>query len=138
MKNDNFWVYTHTTPEGFVYVGQSQFETTNLRWIQSHYRPNTAFGKAISLWGWDKINHEVIATNLTHEEALRMEGELIDFCKANGLSLNEKRSGGKWLGSKRYNEYLNNRDEILRKQRNRHNCKRGTELLKEKGYIPIF
>lgn len=68
----------------------------------------------------------------------RMEGELIDFCKLNGVSLNEKRSGGKWLGSSEYESYMRNRDEILRRQRGRHNSKRGTELLKEKGYIPLL
>lgn len=138
MKNDNFWVYTHTTPDGMVYVGQSQFEATNLRWVESHYRPHTTFGKTISLWGWDNIRHEVIAADLTHEEALIMEGELIDFCKANGVSLNEKRSGGKWLGSSEYERYMRNREDILRRQRSRHSRKRGTELLKEKGYIPLL
>ena len=138
MEKRNYWVYTHTTPDGMVYTGMSQFETTNLRWVKSHYRPHTTFGREIEKWGWDNISHDVIATNLTHDEALRMEGEMIDFCKANGVSLNEKGSGGKWLGSPEYERYMSNRDEILRRQRSRHNLKRGTELLKEKGYIPLL
>ena len=138
MENRNYWIYTHTTPDGCVYVGQSQFETANLRWVKSHYRPNTTFGKVISLWGWDNIKHEVIATNLTHEEALRMEGDMIEFCKANGVSLNERSSGNKWFGTARYEYYYKNKDNYLKKQRNKHNRKRGTELLQEKGYIPLF
>lgn len=138
MKDNNYWVYSHTTPDGFVYVGQSQFPTTNLRWVKSHYRPNTTFGREVILWGWENIKHEVIATGLTHEEALRMEGELIEFCKLNGVSLNMRSSGGKWLGTARFENYERNKDRILQRQRSRHNLKRGTELLKEKGYIPLF
>lgn len=137
-ESRNYWIYTHTTPDGFVYVGQSQFETTNLRWVKSHYRPHTTFGKAIRFWGWDNIRHEVIASNLTHDEALFVEGYMIEFCKDNGVSLNEKSSGGKWLGTARYEYYHKNKDSYLKKQRRRHNRKRGTELLKDKGYIPLF
>lgn len=138
LENRNFWVYTHTTPDGFVYVGQSQFETTNLRWIESHYRPNTTFGKAIRQWGWDNIQHKVIKTGLTHEEALAAEGDMIEFCKMNGVSLNERSSGNKWFGTARYEYYFKNKDSYLKKQRIRHNIKRGNEELKEKGYIKLF
>lgn len=109
MVERNYWIYTHTTPDGCVYVGQSQFETPNLRWVKSHYRPQTLFGKNISLWGWENIKHEVIATGLTHEEALKMEGELIDFCKLNGVSLNIYPSGG---GRQNDGYYLANRRRL--------------------------
>lgn len=138
MKNRNYWVYLHITPDGMVYAGQSQYVTTNLRWVKSHYRANTTFGREISIWGWEHIKHEVVATNLTHEEALKLEGEIIDFCKINGVSLNEKRSGGKWLGTSKYKNYYKNKDIYLKRQRRRHDIKRGNELLKSKGYIPLF
>lgn len=138
MKNDNFWVYTHTTPDGLVYVGQSQFETTNLRWVKSHYRPTTTFRKEIEKWGWDNIKHEVVATNLTHEEALKLEGELIDFCKLNGVSLNIRHSGGKWLGTPKYYNYIKNKDRVLKRQRDLHWTKKWNKELKENGYISLF
>lgn len=138
MEDRNYWIYTHTTPDGCVYVGQSQFETANLRWVKSHYRPNTTFGKAISLFGWDNIKHEVVATNLTHEEALKLEGELIDFCKLNGVSLNIRRSGGMWIGTPKYYRYANNKESMLKKQRERHWTKKWNTELKENGYISLF
>ena len=138
MENRNYWIYTHTTPDGCVYVGQSQFETTNLRWVESHYRPNTTFGKAISIWGWDNIQHNVIKTGLTHEEALRMEGDMIEFCKMNGVSLNERSSGNKWFGTAKYEYYYKNKDRVLKRQRDLHWTKKWNKELKENGYISLF
>lgn len=107
--SSNYWLYTHTTPDGMVYVGVSSYKSTNLRWVASHYKPNTAFGREIALWGWSSITHEVLATGLTKKEALQMEGGLIEFCHANGVSLNIYPSGG---GRQNDGYYLANRRRL--------------------------
>lgn len=83
-----FFVYTHTTPDGMVYVGQSGLQKPLLRWVKSHYRKNTLFGSEISKWGWNNIEHKVVASGLKYIEAKKIEGELINFCFMNGVSLN--------------------------------------------------
>lgn len=116
IETNGYWVYTHTTPDGMVYVGMSGFDSTNLRWVKGHYKPHTTFGKAIKEWGWDNIEHRMITDGLSKEDALLLEAELIDFCKRNQCSLNEHRSGGwrkdkdkvKVYNAKRWARYKDN------------------------------
>lgn len=135
MEEKNYWVYTHTTPDGFVYVGYSSYDTTAQRWIQSHYKQNSTFGKEIRLWGWNNIEHNVIATNLSRESAIELEGELIDFCKVNGVSINEKRSGGVCDNYKWY--YEQNKEWLNRWYRNKHKHDKVIKEI-EKNDIPLF
>lgn len=75
--NNNYCVYVHTCPDG-VYYGV----TCNVknRWSSSRYRNGTPFKDAITKFGWKNITHDVLFENLTRDEALKIEDELI--CKA--------------------------------------------------------
>lgn len=73
----NYCVYKHTTPSGKVYIGLTG-NTPKERWDSGHgYRNNPHFWNAIKLYGWKNINHEILYTNLTKEEAGEIERQLI-------------------------------------------------------------
>ena len=84
MKN-NYCVYIHTTPDGRKYVGITCNEPET-RWDNGHgYKANTNFFNAIVKYGWINIQHEIIATNLTKDEASQKEGELIRSLKTDNI-----------------------------------------------------
>lgn len=89
------WViYKHTSPSGKAYIGQ----TKNLNQRSSaHKVPSSkciAFRFAIEKYGWKTLKHEILADNLTLEEANTLEEQFIlehNTQAPNGYNL---RSGG--------------------------------------------
>lgn len=80
IYNDKYCVYIHTNKiNGKKYVGQTS-QKPEYRWKKDGrgYRSETYFGKAIQKYGWDNFGHEIIASNLTQEEAKNFEILLID------------------------------------------------------------
>lgn len=88
IENDNYCVYIHTSPSGKSYVGQTKLKPEE-RWgkdgagylrkykeSSKYHQP--AFAKAILKYGWGNFEHEVIANNLTKEEANNFEKLLIE------------------------------------------------------------
>lgn len=71
-------VYIHTFPNGKKYVGMCK-SSPKRRWGTggSKYREHPVMYAAIQKYGWDNVAHEIVANNLTQEEALRMEESLI-------------------------------------------------------------
>lgn len=82
-------VYKHTSPSGKVYVGITSW-STNHRWENgAGYPPRCKlFHRAIQKYGWDNIEHSIIATGLEEKAAKDMEKDLIAFYKAKGISYN--------------------------------------------------
>ena len=85
IDRGNYSVYVHTSPSGKMYVGQTGVEPEK-RWGKNgvHYLKkrnenyvHPAFARAILKYGWDNIKHEIIASNLTREEADNLEILLI-------------------------------------------------------------
>lgn len=80
IYNDKYCVYIHTNKiNGKKYVGQT-CQKPEYRWGKNGrgYRSETYFGKAIQKYGWNNFEHEIIASNLTQEEAKNFEILLID------------------------------------------------------------
>lgn len=87
IENGNYCVYIHTSPSGKKYVGQTG-QKPEKRWGKdgSHYLKkekngeymHIAFARAILKYGWDNIEHEIVASNLTKEEADNFEKLLIE------------------------------------------------------------
>ena len=72
-----YTVYKHTTPDGKCYIGITKQDVSN-RWKSgSAYKNNYCFYRAIRVFGWHNIKHEIIATDLTKEAAAEMEVALI-------------------------------------------------------------
>lgn len=77
-------VYIHTVKaNGKKYIGQTKDNPKN-RWGSNgcRYR-GTVFYHAIQKYGWNNIDHEIVATGLTREEADKMEIDLIAKYKTN-------------------------------------------------------
>lgn len=74
-----YTVYKHTSPSGKVYIGITS-SSVNRRWQNGKgYRQNKHFYSAISKYGWDNFDHEIVCTNLSSNEAFEMEKLLIRF-----------------------------------------------------------
>ena len=97
-------VYSFTV-DGKVYVGIT--ENPKYRWRPSAYRKERLFYNFILEYGWKNIKKTVqilLATD-DRDEALMLEGNLINQYKKLGISLNNYQSGKIW--SKNPQEYRN-------------------------------
>lgn len=94
------YVYKHTSPSGKVYIGiTSQHPKRRWRDNGSGYCQNVYFWRAIQKYGWENFEHEIIAKNLTIEEACNLEKQLIAYYHSDnhefGYNLD---SGGMYAG----------------------------------------
>lgn len=72
---DNKWcIYIHTNKiNGKKYIGQT-CQTPEKRWRNGlGYQKNPYFYNAIQKYGWENFEHEIIASNLTLDEANKLE-----------------------------------------------------------------
>lgn len=78
IYNGTYCVYVHINKiNGKMYVGQT-CQNPEKRWANGHgYTGSTYFYRAIQKYGWDNFEHEVVASNLTKEEADNFEKLLI-------------------------------------------------------------
>ena len=78
--NGTYCVYIHINKiNSKIYVGQTVFgDNPEKRWRNGDgYEGCTIFYKAIQKYGWYGFDHEIIASNLTKDEANNFEGLLI-------------------------------------------------------------
>lgn len=76
MKRDDCCVYCHTVPSGRRYVGISC--SPKRRWRHGKgYEKNYLFWRAITKYGWENIDHDILYDGLTIEEAAKIEKKLI-------------------------------------------------------------
>ena len=79
-------VYQHTSPSGKVYIGITKHKPEQ-RWAGG-YKNNIYFTRAINKYGWENIEHKVLYTDITEEEAKSIEIQLIKKYKDLGISYN--------------------------------------------------
>lgn len=81
-ENNKWKVYIHISPNGKYYVGQT-CKSPSARWQNgTGYKTQKHFWAAICKYGWDNFEHEVIAENLTQDEANAFEKILIEKLEA--------------------------------------------------------
>ena len=72
-----YCVYVHHFPNGKKYVGVTSWKP-ELRWgANGRNYKNSYMTNAIKKYGWNNIKHEIVAQNLTAEQASEMEIKLI-------------------------------------------------------------
>lgn len=78
IHNGNYCVYIHINKINCkMYIGQT-CQKPEKRWNSGKgYKDNVYFSNAIQKYSWDNFEHEVIASNLTKEEADNFERFLI-------------------------------------------------------------
>lgn len=77
MNDRKYVVYKHTSPSGKVYIGITSRKPEE-RWRCGRgYRRHTRFGGAIQKYGWENFKHEILAENLSADEAKNAEMEFI-------------------------------------------------------------
>lgn len=76
-----YTVYMHISPSGKRYVGITMHEVEK-RWKRG-YSHNSYFNNAILKYGWNNFEHIIVAENLSHDEACKMEIELIAKYQSN-------------------------------------------------------
>lgn len=84
MSKEKIWcVYVYISPSIKYYVGIT-CQKVNERWRNGKgYKGSPYFYHAIQKYGWDNFQHEIIASNLTEEEAKNFEKLLIKKLKSN-------------------------------------------------------
>lgn len=84
----NYKVYQHLFPNGKSYVGIT-CQAVKRRWRDGKsYDCNIRMARAIKKYGWENIEHIILAEGLTEEEACNLEVELIAK-----MDLNNPRKG---------------------------------------------
>lgn len=94
-KTGDYSVYMHVTPEEKLYVGMTQDIEKRYGYNGNNYRTQPAFHDAIKKYGWHNIDHEAIASDLSKEEAEKLEHEAIVTlnAKEDGYNRNDGGSG---------------------------------------------
>lgn len=92
---NGYTVYVHKNiTNGKVYVGITH-SAVNRRWQYGWgYASQPLFYNAIKKYGWEGFEHEIIAEELTKEEACAMEKELIDRYRSNDREFGYNRECG--------------------------------------------
>lgn len=105
---NNWSVYIHIFPNNKKYIGITS-QKPESRWgIKGKgYQKQPVIWSAIQKYGWDNIEHKILYTNLSQEEAGEKEKELIQLFESttrnNGYNIQE---GGN-------NGFIINREEVI-------------------------
>ena len=100
---ENYAVYKHISPSKKVYIGITRQYPVEKRWGKNGIKylnknkkgeyVHRYFVNAILKYGWNNIEHIVMYTNLTKENAENTEKSLIAFYKDKNLSYNITEGG---------------------------------------------
>ena len=74
----------HTTPSNKKYIGITSRKPYK-RWGSKgqYYVKSPYFYRAIKKYGWENIKHEILADNLTYQNAIELERYYIKFYQSN-------------------------------------------------------
>lgn len=111
IDNGQYCVYCHTNKiNGKKYIGQTKSDPLR-RWGSNgcNYRNQVKFYRVIQKYGWDNFDHEIIASNLTKDEADNFEIILINHLDTVNNGYNVAIGGGGcsgWHLSKEQKDHL--------------------------------
>lgn len=141
-----YTVYRHVSPSGKSYVGITSKYPPSLRWGNrgEHYSENDYFTKAIHKYGWDNFIHEILADNLTEDDAKALEVKYISEFKSNDSNFGYNLTSG---GEHNYpnqvirDKLSNHMHNIMHKLKSEEAMKKFKETRRRKyesGYSPVW
>lgn len=97
--DDNYTVYMHRFPNGKVYIGITRVNPEE-RWRNGKgYSENRFMDFAIKKYGWDNVEHLILFSGLSKQEAEEKEIQLIaDFNSTNQKFGYNIENGGNAIG----------------------------------------
>lgn len=91
---NNYTVYMHICPNNKVYIGITA-RKPEYRWNNGKgYKNNKHFYNAIQKYGWENIEHKILYTNLSENDAYKIEIELIKQYRSNNRKYGYNNSTG--------------------------------------------
>ena len=114
-QTTGYYCYCHITPDEMFYIGMSKQQPSR-RWKPLHYK-NNSLGPYIEKYGWNRIRHVILKDGLTKEQAVKLEGLLIEEATRQGFCINKQGSGYKWRDNpKEYKREYNREYDKKRRQ----------------------
>ena len=93
----SYTVYKHLFPNQKIYIGMTSLKPYR-RWDKGRgYSTQELMSRAINKYGWDNIEHIIIASGLSKREAEELEISLIAELKANNPMYGYNIENGVWL-----------------------------------------
>lgn len=90
---EGYCLYEHVFPDGKKYIGISKNPHRRWKADGSGYISNRPMWKAIQKYGWDKIQHNILASGLSCKEAKNRETEEIEKADSIHNGYNQKAVG---------------------------------------------
>lgn len=86
MEINSYSLYIHTFPNGKKYVGITSL-IPEKRWLKGRgYTRHILIKNAIKKYGWENINHDVVMTGMTREEACQREIQSIAILRTTDIN----------------------------------------------------
>lgn len=140
-----FSAYAHKAPNGKLYFGITSLNPAH-RWYSdgSGYRNQPLFYRAIQKYGWNNFEHFIIATNLSKEQACRLERDLIFMFNSNNPKYGYNNTdGGEGINGYKHTEQAKKKiskhsiktKSYLNFLKNKVDRRKGCALVDKKGKI---
>ena len=98
-NDKKYCVYMHISPSNKRYIGITSISPPEDRWKNGHgYRHNEYFSRAIDKYGWENFQHQIIANDLTEDEAIEMEISLISEYNTTNINYGYNLTSGGEVG----------------------------------------
>lgn len=93
-QKNSYSVYIHICPNGKRYIGATGIKP-EYRWNRGEgYKKHEKFYADIKKYGWNNIEHQIVFSGLSKEEAAQREIELIEKYKSNEDAFGYNRTAG--------------------------------------------
>lgn len=94
---NDYSVYMHVFPNDKVYIGITSQNNPEDRWVGGFgYKVQPRMWRAIQKYGWENVEHYIIARHVNIETAVNMEKDLIELYDATNKMCGYNASPGGW------------------------------------------
>lgn len=134
----DYKVYKHTFPNGKVYIGVTRQKLWKRWYSGKGYHNNALMLEAVAEYGWSNVQHEVLYSGLTKEEALAKEKDLISFYKSDQMEYGYNICHGEFRNGIKHTDATKMKISESRKGYPAHNRKRVLQIDKDGNVVSEF